>query len=127
MLDFSKSSPETTKEVVRESELYLQGQLSLATSADQRAASLAGIYAAAGAAVVAGIVTLVTSGSPGDWLPVVVAGAVSATLFLAGAALCVWATLPVGFDLPGSQPQSWQSDVTHAVSLDDSLRQHVAC
>ncbi len=120
-MDLSKSNPETTREIVREAEIYLQGQLTLATSADQRASIMASVFAAAGAAIVAGLITLVSSDMAADFMPVFIGGAVAAVLFLAGAGLCVWATLPVGFDLPGSQPGDWEKDVKAGTSLDDSL------
>mgnify|MGYP000051836444 CR=1 FL=1 len=118
--DWSKTSGETIKEIVRESEIYLQGQLTLAISADQRASVMASVFAAAGAVIVAGLITLVASDTT-DFAPVFIGGAFSAMLFLVGAGMCVWATLPVGFDLPGGQPEDWKKDVETGTSLDGSL------
>lgn len=120
-MDLSKSTPETTREIVREAEIYLQGQLTLATSADQRASVMASVFTAAGAAIVAGLITLFSSKTATDFGPVFAGGVVAATLFLAGAGLCVWATLPVAFDLPGNQPEAWEEDVKAGKPLDDSL------
>ncbi|MCH7693245.1 MAG: hypothetical protein IID50_07360 [Proteobacteria bacterium] len=119
--DWSKANPDTIREIVREGETYLQDQLTLAISADQRASVMASVFAAAGAAIVAGLITLVSSDRVNDFIPVFIGGAVAATLFLAGSGLCVWATLPVKFDLPGSQPKEWVEDVKAGKPLDDSL------
>lgn len=121
-MDWSKASDETVKEIVREGEAYIAAQLSLATSADQRASVMASIFTAAGAAIVAGLITLYTEG-PDDSDPIFAGGVAAAALFLIGASLCVWAALPVGFDLPGAQPKSWLNDVETGKQLKESLQQ----
>lgn len=123
MIDWSKSDPETVREIVREGEAYLHGQLTLATSADQRASVMAGIFTAAGAAIVAGLITLASSKGASSFVPIFAGGIVAAILFLVGAGLCIYAALPVGFNLPGSQPLSWQEDVEKGRKLFRSLRE----
>lgn len=41
--------------------------------------------------------------------------------FLVGAALCIAAIFPVGFWLPGNEPESWFGDVAAAKELDAAL------
>jgi hypothetical protein len=58
-MDFSKIDDIFSREIVRGGEAYLDGQLKIATSADQRASSLAGVFIAATTAMVAASVALV--------------------------------------------------------------------
>lgn len=46
-MDWSKAKPGVLERIVQEGEQFLGGQLELATSADQRAAVLAGMFTAA--------------------------------------------------------------------------------
>lgn len=120
-MDWSRTNIDTVKEILREGETYLQAQVSLATSADQRASVMASVFAAAGAAIVAGLITLAPSDQAHANLPIFIGGGLAALLFLAGAALCVSAALPVSFDLPGSQPESWYADAARDRDLRESL------
>jgi hypothetical protein len=114
---WAKAEVELVREVAREAEVYLQGQLTLATSADQRAAVLAGIYIAAGTAIIAGII----AASPSLTLALAVGGLVAAGMFLAGATLCIITCLPAGFSIPGNQPESWDDDVEDNTPIRDAL------
>lgn len=107
---------ETVREVAREAEVYLHGQLNLAISADQRAAVLGGIYTAAGTAIVAGLIAASSLTEQLFW-----GGFVSAAMFLVGAGLCVFTALPGGFYLPGNQPQSWYADIDDNKPLLEAL------
>jgi len=120
MIDWSAANPETVKEIVREAEAYLGAQVTLATSADQRAAVMASVFTAAGAAIIAGLITV---GHADANIAIYLGGGIAATLFLFGAILCVWATMPVGFSLPGSQPASWEEDIKANTNLNISLGQ----
>jgi hypothetical protein len=124
-VDWSKADPELVKEIVRESELFLQGQLTLATSADQRASSLAAVFAASGTAIIAGLISAPIWQQGASDPPLIVAGIVAAALFLVGASFCVLTTMPVGFDLPGSRPESWEDDVQAGRLLPDVLPEQV--
>ncbi len=115
---------ELIREVVREGEAYLAAQVTLATSADQRASVMASVFTAAGAAIVAGLIAFVAdSDRVAGANAIMWGGGVAAILFLFSAGLCVWATLPVGFDLPGSQPDSWREELEHGTDLDVALRE----
>lgn len=54
-----------------------------------------------------------------------IGGTIAAAMSLIGAGLCVWATMPVEFDLPGSQPDSWEEEIRTNVNLDDALLDQV--
>jgi hypothetical protein len=117
-MDFTKIKPELASEIIRSAESCLSSQVDLATSADQRAAVMASVFAAAGAALVAGTITV----AGGDVAaPIVAGGIVSGALFLAGAALCVKATMPVEFYIPGGKPFEWRKDCEAGRDLKDCL------
>jgi hypothetical protein len=118
-MDWSKASPEMIARVVDEGTAYSEGQLTLATSADQRASVLAGVFTAAGTAILAGLIAL---GAVSDIphrvsFPIYLGGGFSVLLFLIAAAFCIAATLPVGFWLSGNEPQSWFRDVEAGKAL----------
>lgn len=107
------------REVFRSGEKYLDGQLQLATSADQRAAVLGGVYTAAGTAVVGYLLAIFTSWQAS--LAILVGGLLAAVLFVAGAALCICTCLPAGFYLPGNEPEQWYGDVDNGRDLAEVL------
>lgn len=119
-MDFSKIKPEFRKEIVRGGDAYLEGQLRIATSSDSRASGLAGMFTAAATALTAGVIAL----SNPAWavparLPLMLGGGVAAICFLIGAVLCITAIRPVGFWLPGCEPENWTEDAAAARELDD--------
>ena len=125
MIDWMKAKPEIVERVVREGEIYLDGQLKLATSADQRAAVLASVFTAAASAVLAGLSALAVSSSrsaPTHHYPIFIGGGGMAACFFFGAAFCISAIFPVNFWLPGSEPESWRCDVLAERGLQDALR-----
>ena|SRR5579864_6114967 len=110
-IDWSKAKPEMIEEVAREAEAFLQAQLSVATSADQRAVVTASVHTAAGTALIAGLLAVASSDHAVDFSAMYWGGAVAALMLLGSGALCVAAAMPVGFYLPGAQPESWRSDI----------------
>jgi hypothetical protein len=122
MSNQSQGEDALVSEIVREAEAYLAAQVTLATSADQRASVMASVFAASGTAIAAGLIAFVGDADRvAAGLPVIVGGVVSALLFLLGSGLCVWATLPVEFDLPGSQPENWKKDIERGIPLNEAL------
>jgi hypothetical protein len=124
-MSWDKADLETLKEIVRAAEAYLQSQLELAKSADQRGSTMASAFTLAGAALVAGLITLAST--PADAtehlmrVPVYVGGVVAALMFLGGAFVCVRATMPVEFWLPGNEPENWRDDVHKERTLKEML------
>jgi hypothetical protein len=128
-LDFSKIKADFRKEIVREGTVFLDGQLKIATSADSRAAGLAGIFTAAATALTAGVVIAIfnSSGSPlNAKLPLMFGGGATALLFLTAAVLCIMAIQPVSFWLPGLAPENWDTDISSGRDLDDCLGERAA-
>ena len=119
MRNWKDANPDLVKEVLREGEVYLQGQLTLATSADQRAAVLGGIYTAAAAAIIAGLIAALATGQISAAISV--GGFFSAGLFLLGAGLCISTALPADFYLPGNHPESWYEDIDANRNILESL------
>lgn len=119
MVDWSKAQNGVVAEVLRDSETFLAGTVTIATSADQRAAVVAGTFATAGAAIVAGIIGFAAAvGANNVYASAVYAGGLSAALlFIAGSIFCIRAAMPVGFHLPGTKPSGWEDDVTQGHTL----------
>jgi hypothetical protein len=119
MVDWSTAKDGIVDEVLKTSETYLAGTVTIAASADQRAAVVAGTFATAGAAIVAGVIgfSAAVTGSNPYALPVYFGGLLAALLFLMGALFCIRAAMPVGFNLPGTQPSGWEDDVVSGRTL----------
>jgi hypothetical protein len=117
-MDFTKIDDVFSKEIVRGGEAYLDGQLRVATSADQRASGLAGMFTAAATALLAAVVALANPAwsIPGR-LPLILGAASAAVFFLIGALMCLRVIMPVKFWLPGCEPGNWESDVVAGKTL----------
>jgi len=117
--DWAKADAETVKEIVRGGEAYLAGQVRFATSADQRAVVLAGVFIAAGTAIIGALVAAMTVDVAAAAL--VVGGAAWALCLMMGGALCISTALPVKFYMPGNHPRNWYRDVAADRPLVESL------
>src|SRR5687767_2757293 len=93
-------------EVVSEGNARLQAQLHIASSADQRALTLAGFQIAAATASVAGGVALMTSEPSNKALALIAFLFALVMIGLAGVAL--WTVVPRKFKIPGNQPLNWR-------------------
>jgi hypothetical protein len=101
------------KEACRHGEARLAAQVQIATSADQRATVLAGIYVAAATGVIGAIAASeLFRNSP----PLLVGSCATAVTFLIAAILCILATLPVDFWTPGNDPEAWYPDMEKGTS-----------
>jgi hypothetical protein len=96
------------REACRHGESKLAAQVQIATSADQRATVLAGIYVAASTGVIGALAT--SSAIIGN-LPLLVGGGITAGAFLVAAVLNIFGTLPVDFYVPGNDPHEWYPDI----------------
>src|SRR5262245_51178602 len=99
--DWKQADVELIKEILRQAEVRLSAQVTLATSSDQRAAVLAGIWVAGATGVIAALVALQPASRS---IPLLVGGSCAIGLFLLGAFFCIWATMPVQFYPPGNRP-----------------------
>lgn len=122
MPNWKESSPELVRQIVNSGEQYIEGQVTLATSADQRAAVLGGIFTAAGTGVIAGLIAAVASEHISA--AVVVGALLSSTLFLVGAALCLSTAFPADFYLPGTRPANWYDDLDNKVEIIEALGEY---
>jgi hypothetical protein len=110
-IDPKKVAPENIREVVRLSELYLDGTIRLAIAADARALSLAGMFAGGTTALTAGGLALISSNE----LSLVKASLAGAAL-TAGAALffglwtAIRAVRPMDFNVAGNYLERWNSE-----------------
>jgi hypothetical protein len=121
-MDFTKIDDIFSKEIVRGGEAYLDGQLRVATSADQRASGLAGMFTAAATALLAAVVALANPAwNVSGHVALMFGAGVAAGMFLLGAILCLLVIMPVKFWLPGCEPENWESDVVAGKKLHDCL------
>jgi hypothetical protein len=119
MVEWSAAKEGIVAEILRDSETFLAGTVTIATSADQRAAVVAGTFATAGAAIVAGVIGFAAAASAENLyaLAVYLGGLSAAALFIAGSVFCISAAMPVGFRLPGTKPSNWEEDIAQGHSL----------
>jgi len=110
-MDWSAADPELVKEIIREAEAYLQAQQALALSADQRSSVMASLFTATAVAIVAGLMTLLSSERAESHIAIYYGGFFTLVLLVAAASLCIWSARPVGFGIVGNEPQSWYDDV----------------
>jgi hypothetical protein len=114
-MDFNDARPllglddKVLQEVVREGELKLQAQLSIAASADQRALTIIGFQSTILAAVIAGSTALALSSKPDNAL--VLIGYFFATALLVAAFLALHSIKPKSFTYPGNRPGCWLPDL----------------
>jgi hypothetical protein len=131
-LDTDHIADDVAAELLRLAEVRQEAIFRAALSMDQRASVLAaGLVAAAGAVVVAGITV--------NDLPLRAAATVGAVLLAVAAGLCTFACRPQVFHFPGVQPLDWSKDggiflrnklrdlrVSAAAELDEQMRQNEA-
>jgi hypothetical protein len=121
--DWLSGDIELIKEACRHGEAQLAAQVQLATSADQRASVLAGIYVAAATGIIGAMAT-------GDEFkhnhPLMLGSGIAAGAFLVAAILCIKATLPTDFWTPGNLPSEWYSDITNKTKLQVAIGEQAA-
>ena len=106
--DWSTKKIELIQEASRHAEAKMVAQVQFAVSADARASILAGIYVAAATGCVAALAASTTL----QGRPAAIGAAIGAVAaFISGAYLCVWATLPCDFHLPGNEPANWYGEI----------------
>ena len=107
---------EQLTEIIREGELYLGTQATMAVAADVRALAFAGFLAAAIVALIGGAVAL---GETSPALTVIasfcVAGLLSSFLF------AVFAARPISFEYAGNSPSGWYEDIINGITFENSL------
>jgi hypothetical protein len=122
--DWKSKNIELIQEASRHAEAKLAAQLQIATSADQRAAVLGGIYVAAAT----GIIGALASGAADNLgRPLMIGAFLSAAAFLIGAYLCIFAMLPISFDIPGNEPSNWYDDIDQNRDLKDAIGEQLDC
>jgi hypothetical protein len=102
-MDFTKIDDIFSKEIVRGGEAYLDGQLRVATSADQRASGLAGMFTAAATALLAAVVALANPAwNVSGHVALMFGAGVAAGMFLLGAILCLLGDVPADVEIGGA-------------------------
>ncbi len=92
-------------EIVREGELKLSSQLSVATAADSRALALIGFQIAAATASLGGTVALLFVTPLREYL--IALGFFAALGLIVAAFIAIESVRPANFSFPGNQPENW--------------------
>lgn len=101
---FATANAEVAKEIIRMAELRIQAQLTITIGANQRAATLCGIFATASlASVGAAAAVIQTTAQIGLFL----AALTAATFLFSAAVCCVLAIWPADFNVVGNEPRNW--------------------
>lgn len=124
-VEWSDSNPEVVAHIFRQGEKYLDTQVQMALAADQRAMTVASIYAAIATAVMAGALTYWDkTGS----VPILAAGLAGGISMLIGAGMCLWAARPINFYYPGNEPANWydyrKATLTQNLGVESENYQH---
>lgn len=118
---YKRAPIEVAQEIIRLSELRLQSMLTISIAADQRAATLAGIFTTGTVATLAALAAAVSSGMSAA----IISGGVTCAIFLfVGSLFCVFALWPTDFHVAGINPQSWLNGETLFGSLSETLLYH---
>lgn len=126
------------REALREGELRIQAQLTVAAAADQRALTWAGFVITGATALFAAGFAIIVSAEGDDELTVL--ALVIGTALLVSAGIAVWSVRPGLFCLPGNRPGLWlpgswkcvgspeakiaQSRLDQAAQLDAHIREN---
>jgi hypothetical protein len=123
MPNWSTKNIDLIREASRHAEAKMIAQVQFAVSADARASILAGIYVAAAT----GCVAALAASSTLQGRPAAIGAAVGAVAaFISGAYLCIWATLPCDFHLPGNEPKNWYDEIENDASLVSAAGEQLA-
>lgn len=107
-VDYKSVNIEIAREVLRRGEAHLQAMLTVATAADQRAATLCALFTTAAIATFAAVGAAIGMGDAGA--PLVYGGLVCGAMLLFAAFWCVRALWPCDFWLAGAHPRLWMTD-----------------
>ncbi|WP_426313842.1 hypothetical protein ACN9MF_20220 [Methylobacterium fujisawaense] len=115
---------DTLKEVVRNAESFLGGQLTSGLASNQRAMTLTSVLAAATIVLGGAAASLLVGATPNPPLGLICA--VVASGFLAAMALAISAAKPADWYLSGNTPAGWVEDVEASKPLERSLAEQAA-
>jgi len=115
--DWKHADEDLVREAVNDGEAKLKAQLQIATSADQRASVLSGIYIAAATGIIGAVVTRSTPSA----IPLISGALLTAVSFMVGALLCILTMLPSYFWTAGNSPAQWYKDIANKTPLKEAL------
>jgi hypothetical protein len=103
-VDWTGVSEPMTRQIADQGEKFMTAQLQVAIAADQRAMTLASVFAAIATAAIAG--ALAYWDKVGS-IPILLAGLIGGVWMLIGSGVCMWAARTIDFYLPGNHPAQW--------------------
>lgn len=111
------------KEACRNGENRISAQITIATSADQRATILAGIYVAASVGIIA---ALATYQHECRTIPIKLMCFSASLVFIISSMLCIISTFPVEFWLPGNDPKEWEIDIEKNTPIAEAIHEQAS-
>ncbi|CAA2108984.1 hypothetical protein MBUL_04477 (plasmid) [Methylobacterium bullatum] len=120
----ARANLDTLKEVVRNGESFLTGQLTSGLASNQRAMTLTSLLAAATVVVAGAAGSLFIGASPRPALGGVCAFVAAG--FLVSMAFAISAAKPTDWFLPGNKPGGWAEDIETNKTLERSLAEQAA-
>jgi len=106
--------------VLRQGELKLQAQLTIALAADSRASTFASLFMTLALAAFGGAGTLWKLGA--GWEPILVGACIETIVLLICAYWCISVASPVDFYTVGNRPNNWWDDGVSDKPLDECLK-----
>jgi hypothetical protein len=103
-VDWTGVTDQMARQIADQGEKFMQAQLQVALAADQRAMTVASVFAAIAAAAIAGSLTYWDKTASA---PILVAGLGGGVWMLIGSGICMWAARTVDFYFPGNHPAQW--------------------
>jgi hypothetical protein len=116
--DWKGKDLDLIREATRHGESMLAAQVDLATSADQRAAVLAGIFTAVATGIIG---AAATHNDLADNRALAVGAGLTIVAYLLGSALCIITALPSYFWPPGNNPDEWYQDIDTSRPLPEAM------
>lgn len=102
-MDWDNVTDESIREIHRQGQSCLDGTVTLALAADQRATTLCGVFGAGAVALLAAAASVLASDHPR--MPLTVAAFVTAGLLFVASLCCAYAARPSAFSVGGYEPR----------------------
>lgn len=109
---------DVAKEIIRLSELKIQAQLQIGIAANQRSATLCGIFSTSTIAVMGAVFVYIDKNADNS---IEIAGSCCSVMLFAAALCCLKALWPTSFATAGIEPKNWLYRDALLGSIEDTL------
>ncbi len=114
----------TLERCLDDSARQIENLNAFATSGDQRAVAIGGVYISAATAIVGGLIAW--AAQKGE-VPqqALMPGMVAAFMFYLGGAMCLWLAFPTPTYVAGSPPEFWRHLLKHGYAYEECLQEQL--